>query len=558
MLADGALVGDGRAVGFAALPGGKSVWVAYQSGAVVAYGGAPVLGSASIGARDVVGIAATLDGHGYWLVTSTGQVLSFGNARRYTGPPPTSAVVGIASSPGGRGFWLLDEAGNVYPYGQARFYGEASNAAGPFRQIVATPNHQGYWLLSATGSVYGFGNAEAHKKPKGDLRGQIFVALGSTSNGRGYWEVSATGRIWSFGDASKPPRKGATDVVSIVAASKGRGYTELGWDGQFYQFQNGPIFAVTAALPQAAAGAGASASSVPGLPAVTTTTAAPLTTVPTTTTSVGLPTTTTTLTPTTTQAGQPASPSLYDDTLLSQNPVMYLTMGHSSSGSEPDLSGDGQNGTYYPTGEEPEAVVLPNGDLAADFNGTSEYLQVPNDVDLSVTDTGELTVEAWVRPDTLQFPAEQGTGYVNFMGKGDDGNEEYELRMYSLVNTEVPVRPNRVCAYAFNLDGGEGSGAYFQDPVTVGQWMMVTMVINTSPLSPTYPTGYIKIYNDAQLRGTVPLTQFDVTPQHGNAPFRVGTSSLESNFEGAIGKVAVFDYELSPAQIGQAYAAMTG
>ena len=208
-----------------------------------------------------------------------------------------------------------------------------------------------------------------------------------------------------------------------------------------------------------------------------------------------------------------------------------------------------------------ETVALPNGDLAADFNGSSEYLQVPNDAALSVTDTGQLTVEAWVRPDTLQFPAEEGTGYVNFVGKSSYGagnQEEYELRMYSQVNKEVPVRPNRVSAYAFNLSGGEGSGAYFQDPVTVGQWMMVTMVINTSAVSAAYPTGYIKIYKDAQLRGTVPLTQFNVIPQHGNAPFRVGTSSLESYFEGAIGKVAVFDYELSEAQIAQAYAAMTG
>jgi len=144
---------------------------------------------------------------------------------------------------------------------------------------------------------------------------------------------------------------------------------------------------------------------------------------------------------------------------------MYLTMGHPSSGSEPDLSGNDQNGTYYPMGQEPETVALPNGDLAADFNAV---LIPPSSQRRCLVRNrhGQLTVEAWVRPDTLQFPAEEGTGYVNFVGKSSYGagnQEEYELRMYSQVNKEVPVRPNRVSAYAFNLSGGEGSGAYFQD-----------------------------------------------------------------------------------------------
>jgi hypothetical protein len=47
-----------------------------------------------------------------------------------------------------------------------------------------------------------------------------------------------------------------------------------------------------------------------------------------------------------------------------------------------------------------------------------------------------------------------------------------------------------------------------------------------------------------------------VTPQAGDAPFRVATRQENSFFKGAIGKVAVFDYALSAQQVGSIYNAM--
>jgi hypothetical protein len=51
-------------------------------------------------------------------------------------------------------------------------------------------------------------------------------------------------------------------------------------------------------------------------------------------------------------------------------------------------------------------------------------VQVPQFKALSVTDTGALTVEAWIRPAVLQFPREQGSGYVYILGKGASGRQE--------------------------------------------------------------------------------------------------------------------------------------
>ena len=252
----------------------------------------------------------------------------------------------------------------------------------------------------------------------------------------------------------------------------------------------------------------------------------------------------------------PGRAGAYDRAVLALRPVMYLTMGHPSSGTETDLSGHGHAGTYEPAGDRPGTARLPNGDRAADFNGRGQYLQVPSAPTLSATRTGYLTVNTWVRPDTLQFPDEEGSGYVYILGKGMAGEQEYALRMYSRRNSERPERPNRVSAYVFNLAGGLGSGSYFQDQVKPGTWMMVTFVIAEHG-SAAWPDGYVAIYKNGILRKQTSVAQFNVVPHEGTAPLRIATRSLESYFEGAIGKVAIFNYVLSPPRISALYKDMS-
>jgi hypothetical protein len=250
----------------------------------------------------------------------------------------------------------------------------------------------------------------------------------------------------------------------------------------------------------------------------------------------------------------------YDQVTLALHPVLFLAMDPPSTGREDDLTGHGHDGVYLPAGALPKTAPMPNGDLAADFNGQDQYLQVPDSPDLSVPETRILTLECWIRPNNLQPRREEGSGYVNFIGKSEHGRNdaEYEMRMYSKVNSEVPMRPNRLSVYVFNLPGGEGSGAYVQDPMTVGQWIMLVEVINTTP-SNHYPLGYVTIYKNGVQRETVGLTQHDTVPQHGAAPFRVGSCDPRySFFPGAIGKVALFNCQLSPQQVLAQYRAMVG
>jgi hypothetical protein len=250
----------------------------------------------------------------------------------------------------------------------------------------------------------------------------------------------------------------------------------------------------------------------------------------------------------------PTTADVYDKQVLSLDPVLYLTLPTSSS-TETDLSGNGNAAVSLPAGVPAIKVAMPNGDMAAEFNGLDQYVQVSSSEALSVTDTGCMTIEAWLKPATLQFPHEEGTGYVYVLGKGAAGKYEYAIRMYSKTNTEVPVRPNRISGYVFNLAGGLGSGAYFQDTVVVGQWIMVTLVMNDKA-SPGWPDGYIALYKDGSLEDQVSMKQYDVTPHAGSAPFCIGTRDNNSYFEGAIGKVAVYDRILTSSQIAATYNAM--
>src|SRR5216684_3268843 len=173
--------------------------------------------------------------------------------------------------------------------------------------------------------------------------------------------------------------------------------------------------------------------------------------------------------------------------------------------------------------------AAPNqGDIYLRFNGIDNYVEIPSSDGFSVSTSGELTVSAWLRPDALNFPNWESSGYVHWMGKGEAGQHEWVFRMYNRDNTtETPQRPNRISFYVFNPDGGLGVGSYFQDPAKPGEWIHVTGVVDRER---TY------IYKDGELQR---CDQYQGTPsggchghpevihpEPGSAPLRLGTRDL--------------------------------
>jgi hypothetical protein len=239
------------------------------------------------------------------------------------------------------------------------------------------------------------------------------------------------------------------------------------------------------------------------------------------------------------------------------------------SGTEPDLTGNGNTGSYK--GGATKAAALPNGDQAADFDGASQYLTVPSNASFSIPTTGNLTWEAWIRPDVLQFPNDSG-GYVDWMGKCAVYSPtcEWEARMYSTTNSEN--RCNRLSAYVFNPTAGLGSAADWQPTcglIQASQWYHVVGEYTTrsAPTSCTntamYP-GSINIWvngvpwNQASHDPTGCMSQYNVVPKADKSPLNIGTMATDAWFAGAIGKVAIYDVLLSSARITAHYRAMTG
>src|SRR5215469_11839927 len=99
------------------------------------------------------------------------------------------------------------------------------------------------------------------------------------------------------------------------------------------------------------------------------------------------------------------------------------------------------------------------GDVYLKLTGVDSYVEIASIADYSVATTGQLSVAAWMRPDTLNFRRWEDTGYVHWLGKGvgagDAGEQEWTFRMYNRDGTtEDPPRPNRISFYVFNPEGG--------------------------------------------------------------------------------------------------------
>ena len=240
--------------------------------------------------------------------------------------------------------------------------------------------------------------------------------------------------------------------------------------------------------------------------------------------------------------------SKYVAQVLSLNPAGYWRLNEEAGPVAQDASPHKRSGTYHgsPTYRETGPV---NGGHGVGFNGRDAYVEVASHKDFSIGSHG-LTVEVWMRPDKLEFPGETTDPYVLWLGKGEVNQEEWGFRFY----TRKSSRPNRISAYAWNLAGGEGAGAYFQTSPAPGKWMHV--VACYEPGGPTNPAAGVTIYLNGvkQLGPPEPGAvyanpAFHVVPQPGKAPVRFATRDQKSFLTGGLSEVAIYARVLSDKEI---------
>jgi len=202
-------------------------------------------------------------------------------------------------------------------------------------------------------------------------------------------------------------------------------------------------------------------------------------------------------------------------------------------------------------------LTTPKADLV--FDGQDDYVEIPDDLQFSITTNGQLSVASWIRPDVLNFPVFQSTGYVHWMGKGEARQQEWVFRMYNQDTSDSPPHPNRISFYVFNSDGREGIGSHFQEPVEIGQWIHVVGIADRETTS-IYKNGQFKDCDRYSGTGSGPCHNYPpdrwITPAHGTAPLRIGTRDLESFFLGAIREVRIWNRALAAAEVRTLYSGL--
>src|SRR5262245_59140572 len=212
--------------------------------------------------------------------------------------------------------------------------------------------------------------------------------------------------------------------------------------------------------------------------------------------------------------------------------------GSAGDGGAPPAGASGASGIGGAGGARTGGLVAPV------FDGESGYGEIPDADIFSEPTTGELSVEAWIRPDSLDMPNRESSGYVHWMGRGVSGEHEWVSRMYQQGNSED--RENRISFYSFNLSGGLGAGSYFQDDVTVGEWI---------PYVGTFDDVRTTIFKNGVERDSDLLSGYDITPENGDAPVRIGTRDRNSYFQGAIARVAFYSTRLDESRAAAHFAA---
>jgi len=253
-------------------------------------------------------------------------------------------------------------------------------------------------------------------------------------------------------------------------------------------------------------------------------------------------------------------PSLpYVEHVLSLKPAGYWRLTGTKGTTAEDISGHKRDGVFHGRRSfDLPSPLVGDAERVLALDGKS-YVEIPDHKVFSMSHKG-LTVEAWLRLPDLDFPGQTGAiddPYVHWLGKGEKDKFEWGFRIYSKhkKNGQLSGRPNRISAYIWNpksLGPGrsnEGAGAYFEDELKLNEWIHVVAVYD-----PPGPGAGVRIYRDGELRKGPPdkgtlYSTFEIKPEHGAAPLRLGTRDCGSFLIGGLSDVAIYPRMLSAAEI---------
>ena len=243
---------------------GSGYWMLAKSGAVYAFGAAPVCGTADPPAgATAVDVEPLPTGDGYWILDSAHTV-----TLRSCGPTDGVATgtdlgdrlragerpVSLSALPDGSGYWVFTDTGRALPVGAARSFGDMAGVAlqSPVLDSVATPTGLGYWMVAADGGIFAFGDARFAGSMGGRALNQPVMSMAPDPDGSGYWLVASDGGVFAFEAPFLGSMGGTTlnrPVTGMVASPTGSGYLMVGEDGGAFTFGDVGFHGSLAASP---------------------------------------------------------------------------------------------------------------------------------------------------------------------------------------------------------------------------------------------------------------------------------------------------------------------
>ena len=186
---------------------------------------------------------------------------------------------------------------------------------------------------------------------------------------------------------------------------------------------------------------------------------------------------------------------------------------------------------------------------AQKFDGTNDYISIPDSDDFSITTSGDLTIEAQVTLHNLNFPVVESGGYIRWMGKGNSSaQQEWQFVAY---RKDAPNdnRSQRISFYNYSPSGGAGAGDYSTGAFAQDQAVYITATAHATDAT----HGIEYIYRDDAIHtgNASPWQQYGLRYSNGTAPVRIGTQYLAKYdfWNGTIAEVRISKVTRSAAWI---------
>lgn len=225
--------------------------------------------------------------------------------------------------------------------------------------------------------------------------------------------------------------------------------------------------------------------------------------------------------------------------LNAQSPVASYPF----NGNANDASGNGNNGTV--NGATLTTDRFGNANSAYSFNGSSDFIQVPNSPSLQLGN-GPFTMSAWVKPNGY-FAGSCQANFILSKGQSSGLEGTYHLQYGDFLDGNCGVLTPSVENFAASFRRGSTDFDAYTNPATVpvlGNWYMVVG---------TYDGTNLKLYVNGVLKATQAVSG-TLGALNTTDLFIGKASNLNTYFvNGVIDDVKLYSTALTDAQIFDAY-----